>query len=147
MTAIAHHRPAPLLELGGSTVTEHLGGEQTDGALALLEFLVAPDYPVPPPHVHEREDELTYVLEGALEVTIGGEARIVRAGEAIFKPRGVPHAFAVAGDGPARFLETVTPAGFEGYFRALAASLRNTGTVDREDADRLMRELGVVAAP
>jgi quercetin dioxygenase-like cupin family protein len=146
MTAIAHHRPAPLLELGGSTVTEHLGGEQTNGTLALLEFLVAPDYPVPPPHVHEREDELTYVLEGALEVTVGGESRMVRAGEAIFKPRGVPHAFAVAGDEPARFLETVTPAGFERYFRGVAACLRNTGRVDREDADRLMRELGVVTA-
>ena len=146
MTAIADHQPTPLLELGGSTVTEHLGGEQTHGALALLEFRVAADYPVPPPHVHEREDEVTYVLEGALEVTIGGEARIVRAGEAIFKPRGVPHSFAVAGGEPARFLETVTPAGFEGYFRAVAASLRATGTVDREDADRMMRELGVVAA-
>jgi quercetin dioxygenase-like cupin family protein len=146
MTAIAHDRPAPLLELGGSTVTEHLGGEQTNGTLALLEFRVAPDYPVPPPHVHAREDEVTYVLEGALEVTIGGEARIVRAGEAIFKPRAVPHSFAIAGGEPARFLETLTPAGFEGYFRAVAASLRDTGEVDREAATRLMSELGVVAA-
>jgi quercetin dioxygenase-like cupin family protein len=136
-------RPDPLLELGGSTVTEHLGGEHTGGAIALLEFRIETGYPVPPPHVHEREDELTYVIEGALEVTIGDETRTVRAGESIFKPRGVPHAFAIAGERPARFLETITPAGFERYFRAVAASVRDTGVVDREAANRLMAEHGL----
>jgi quercetin dioxygenase-like cupin family protein len=139
-------RLEPLLRLGGSTVTEHVGGEQTGGALALVEFAIEPGYPVPPAHVHEREDELTYVLEGALEVTIGDEAHVVRAGQCVFKPRGVPHAFAVVGGEPVRFLETVTPAGFERYFRAIAESVRETGAVDRELADELMRSHGVHAA-
>jgi len=127
--------PTILLELGGSTVVEHVGGEQTGGALALLEFRLEPGYPVPPAHVHEREDELTYVIEGALEVTLDNETRTVGAGETIFKPRGSAHAFAVAGEAPVRFLETITPAGFEGYFRAVAAAVRETGGLDRELAD------------
>ena len=43
----------PLLQIGGSTVTEHLGGEQTGGGSALVEFHVEPGYPVPPPHGKE----------------------------------------------------------------------------------------------
>jgi quercetin dioxygenase-like cupin family protein len=133
----------PLLQLGGSSVTEHLGGEQTAGATALMEFSIEPGYPVPPPHLHTHEDEITYVLEGELDVTIGDETRTLRAGEAVFKPRGVPHAFAIAGERRVRFLETITPAGFEGYFRAVAAAVRETGELDREAATRLMARYGL----
>jgi quercetin dioxygenase-like cupin family protein len=139
-------RPDPLLELDGSSVTEHVGGEQTGGALALLEFRIQPGYPVPPPHIHEREDEITYVIEGALEVTIADQTRTLRAGESIMKPRGVRHAFAIAGEQPVRFLETITPAGFERYFRALAAAIGDAGVLDREAANRLMAEHGIQAA-
>ena len=143
MTLSTFTGPTILLELGGSTVVEHIAGEQTSGATALVEFRIESGYPVPPAHVHEREDELTYVIEGALEVTVGTETRVVRAGESIFKPRGTVHAFAVAGEAPVRFLETITPAGFEGYFRAIAAAVRETGGLDRELADRLMAEYGL----
>jgi quercetin dioxygenase-like cupin family protein len=136
----------PLLQLGGSSVTEHLGGEQTAGATALMEFRIEPGYPVPPPHVHTHEDEITFVLEGELDVTIGDETRTLGPGEAVFKPRGVPHAFAIAGGRPVRFLETITPAGFEGYFRTIAATVRETGQVDREAASRLMTEYGLRSA-
>ncbi len=136
-------QPRTLLEFGGSTVTEHLGGDRTGGALALLEFRVQPGYPVPPAHLHEREDEITYVIEGALEVTVGDEVRVLQAGESIFKPRNVPHAFAIVHERPARFLETITPAGFEGYFRSLALMIKDTGGVDRAAANRLMNEYGV----
>lgn len=136
-------RPNPLLELDGSSVIEHLGGEQTSGKIALLEFRIEPGYPVPPPHIHEREDELTYVIQGALEVTIGDETRTIRAGESIFKPRGVPHAFAIVGEETVRFLETITPAGFERYFRAIGGAIRETGSVDREAANSLMAEHGL----
>jgi quercetin dioxygenase-like cupin family protein len=135
-----------LLELGGSTVIEHLGGEQTGGASALIEFRIAPGYPAPPAHVHTREDELTFVLEGELDVTIGDETRTLHAGEAVFKRRGVPHAFALAGGGPVRFLETIVPAGFERYFREVAASVHETGEVDREALGKLMAEYGLTTA-
>ena len=145
MTTTAFAPPEPLVRLGGSSVTEHLGGEQTGGACALMEFRAEPGYPVPPPHIHTHEDEISFVIEGELEVTVGNETRTVRAGEAIFKPRGVPHAFAIAGDSPVRFLETILPAGFEGYFRAVAALVRETGEVDREATTKLMAEHGLRA--
>jgi mannose-6-phosphate isomerase-like protein (cupin superfamily) len=78
-------------------------------------------------------------------VTIGDETRTVHAGEAIFTPRGVPHAVARPGDEPVRFLETILPAGFEGYFRAVAEMVRETGEVDREAATRLMAGYGLRA--
>jgi quercetin dioxygenase-like cupin family protein len=136
----------PLVRLGGSSVTLHLSGEETGGATALMEFHVEPGYPLPPPHVHTHEDEISYVLEGQVAVTIADETRVVPAGEAIFKPRGVPHAFALVGDAPARFLEVIAPAGFEGYFLAIAEIVRETGQLDRETAGRLMAEDGLSPA-
>ena len=143
MTTSATTPREPLVRLGGSSVTLHLAGEDTGGASALMEFHVEPGYPLPPPHVHTHEDEISFVLEGELEVTIGGEKQVLRTGQAVFKPRGVPHACALAGDQPARFLEIIAPAGFEGYFRAIAALVRETGELDREAAGRLMAEYGL----
>ena len=140
---LASATPHTLLRMGPSTVIEHLAGEQTGGAIALMEFRIEPGYPVPPPHIHEREDEITYLIDGALDITIGGETCSLQAGESAFKPRGIPHAFAIAGDRPARFLEMITPAGFEGYFRTVATAIRDTGGIDREAANRLMAEYGV----
>jgi quercetin dioxygenase-like cupin family protein len=138
--------PTPLLRLGSSQVVEHLGGDDTNGSLALLEFSVAPGYPVPPPHVHEREDELTFVVEGTLEVRVGDETHVVSAGRSVFKPRGIPHAFAVVGDEPVRFLETLTPAGFERYFHDVAAALRDGGPPAPELTAELMAGYGVRSA-
>ncbi len=135
-----------LLDVGGSRVIEHVGGAETNGAVALLEFSIAPGYPVPPPHVHEREDELTYVLEGTLEVQLGDETRVLGAGESVLKPRGIPHTFRVHEQSGARFLELLTPAGFEGYFRAAAAALHRGAAPTPEVATSLMASYGVTPA-
>ena len=70
-------------------------------------------------HVHEREDEYSYVLEGELGVQVGDEIRYAKAGELVFKPRGIWHAFWNRTDEPARVLEIISPAGFERYFAEL----------------------------
>lgn len=143
MTTPTTTAPSPLLQLGGATVIEHVPGEQTSDAFALLEFHVLNGSPTPPPHVHEHEDELSYVIEGVLEVTVGDTTRHVRAGESVFKPRGVPHSFAAVGEEPARFLEWIVPAGFEGYFHDVADAVRASGSFDRDLADQLMSGYGV----
>jgi quercetin dioxygenase-like cupin family protein len=135
-----------LLEVAGSRVIEHVGGAETNGAVALLEFAVAPGYPVPPPHVHEREDELTYILEGTLEIQLGDQTLVLSAGESILKPRGIPHTFRVPGQSGARFLELLTPAGFEGYFRAAGAALHRGSAPTPELATSLMASYGVTPA-
>jgi uncharacterized RmlC-like cupin family protein len=42
-------------------------------------------------HIHTREDETFYVLAGEIEVTVGGERDVLRAGDSVFLPRGIPH--------------------------------------------------------
>jgi quercetin dioxygenase-like cupin family protein len=93
-------------------------GEDTGGRLTVYEILFPPDSG-PPLHVHEREDEAFYVLEGGLSVRMGDEEFEATAGSFVFQPRGVPHTFRSSGDG-ARVLLLVVPSGFEDYFRALS---------------------------
>ena len=74
-------------------------------------------------HMHEREDEYSFVLEGRVGVQIGDEVAEAGPGELVAKPRGIPHSFWNAGDEPARLLELISPAGFERYFEELAPHL------------------------
>lgn len=101
-----------------SLITFKLTGEETDGALALVDSWVMP-HSGPPLHIHEREDETFYVIEGEFEF-LAGEATIrVGAGSVVYGPRGIPHTYRNTGDGAGRFLTLITPAGFEGFFREL----------------------------
>jgi gentisate 1,2-dioxygenase len=52
---------------------------------------------------------------------LGDEVVIAEAGDFVFKPRNQWHTFWNAGDEPARILEIIAPAGFEQFFRELAA--------------------------
>jgi quercetin dioxygenase-like cupin family protein len=64
-----------------------------------------------PLHRHEREAEAFYVLEGRLDYQAGDELFELYAGCFIHLPRGVPHAFRIRGDAPAKFLALTTPSG------------------------------------
>lgn len=112
-----------LLALGVRFMIE---GETTGGAFSLVEHPLPPRALGAPLHTHRNEDEYSYVLEGRIGVQLGDEVLEAGAGELVLKPRGVPHAFWNAGDEPARLLELISPAGFEGYFRALAPLLAAT---------------------
>jgi quercetin dioxygenase-like cupin family protein len=95
----------------------------TGGAFSLVEHPLPPRALGAPIHTHELEDEYSYILEGKIGVLIGEEVVVAEPGELVFKPRGIPHTFWNAGDEPARLLETISPAGFEQYFRDLAPLL------------------------
>jgi len=66
-------------------------GDDTGGRFALMEYQGKPGNE-PPPHVHEWEHELFYVLEGAMEAYVEDKILLAHAGEAIFLPQGKPHA-------------------------------------------------------
>jgi mannose-6-phosphate isomerase-like protein (cupin superfamily) len=87
----------------------------TGGAFGLVESLVAPGFS-PPMHVHHREDESFYVLDGELTMQCSEKRFVATAGAFVFLPRGVPHTFVVEGDRPARMLTFLTPGGGEGVF-------------------------------
>ena len=74
----------------------------------------------PPRHIHSREDEIFYILEGTYELHVGDERRTVSTGASAILPRHVPHGFRNAGSTPGRLLSIITPGGLEEYFLAVA---------------------------
>jgi quercetin dioxygenase-like cupin family protein len=92
----------------------HISGRQTEGAFSLLEA-TGPAGDHTPLHVHHLDDEGFYVLDGQLTLWAGDEQHVLRAGESVLAPRGVPHTLRV--DTDARWLVTSAPAGFEAFVR------------------------------
>ncbi len=101
-----------------------LTGDQTGGSLAVSEFYntnTSTDWG--PGHVHTREDEIWYVIEGELSFKIGGRTAKAGPGTLVFAPRGVPHQYIVS-KAQARYLLIFTPAGIEPLFQEVD-ELRN----------------------
>ena len=105
--------------LGSIGVRFMIGGEEAGGGFSLVEHPMSPHALGAPLHRHAREDEYSYVLEGHVGALLGDEVLTASPGDLIFKPRNQWHTFWNAGDEPARILEIISPAGFEGFFREL----------------------------
>jgi mannose-6-phosphate isomerase-like protein (cupin superfamily) len=108
------------LRFGDVTILVRASGDSSGGALSVFEEV--PPLVDTPRHVHEREDELFYALEGEHVIEVGGEERRIGPGEAAFGPRGVPHAQRRVVPGEGRLLIVTVPGGFDGFFRDLAAA-------------------------
>ena len=90
-------------------------GEDTNGKYAMLEAIVPPGGG-PPPHVHSREEEGFYILEGQITFQIGDERIVATAGMFANMPVGTPHSFKNESDKPAKMLISIAPAGLEQMF-------------------------------
>jgi mannose-6-phosphate isomerase-like protein (cupin superfamily) len=116
-------------------------GQDTDGKYALIEAIVGPGGG-PPPHVHSREDEAFYILEGEITFTINGERVVATAGMFANLPVGTPHSFKNESNKPAKMLVTVAPAGLEKMFMEIAVPLAEGATTalppTREDIEKLL---------
>jgi quercetin dioxygenase-like cupin family protein len=93
----------------------HVDGGTSDGSLGLIEERGRRG-DMPPLHVHHRDDETFYVIDGELSLFAAGRQLTLAAGEAAFAPRDVPHTYRVESD-EARWLVITTPAGFESFVR------------------------------
>lgn len=122
-------------DLGGFGVVWKIAGDETDGRFSVVEHPIAPRTLASPLHRHRNEDEYAYVLEGMLGAVLGDEVVLATAGTWVFKPRGEWHAFWNAGDRNCRILEVISPAGFESYFREVAAVFADADK-NRPDLDR-----------
>ncbi len=131
----------PVYSLVGDVLRVLATGEQTGGAYALAEVRVAPGGG-PPPHIHRREEEAFFVLEGEVTFMLGGEKIVGRPGAFVQGPRGIPHAFKNEGAVPARMLLLATPPGFENFIREFARPLPSFDSpplpVTPEDIERLL---------
>jgi quercetin dioxygenase-like cupin family protein len=93
-------------------------GEETDGRVDMIEMTNSPgDWP--PLHVHHDQDETWYVLEGEITVYTPGAERVLRAGDFLLAPRGVPHTYRT-GDEGARTIVQSSPAGFAAFVEAVS---------------------------
>jgi quercetin dioxygenase-like cupin family protein len=88
----------------------------TAGLLAVFEGSLAPGEPGPPLHLHTRQDEALYVLEGTLLVQIGENRSELTAGAFAWIPRDTPHAFVNAADTAVRVMNISVPGGLEELF-------------------------------
>src|SRR5277367_3846647 len=87
-------------------------GEDTNGKYAMWEAIVPPGGG-PPPHVHSREEEGFYVLEGEITLTVGSKRTVATVGMFANLPVGSLHSFKNETDRPAKMLISVAPAGLE----------------------------------
>jgi quercetin dioxygenase-like cupin family protein len=95
-----------------------IGSEQTEGRLFQL---LCKDRRggAPPLHIHHREDETFYVIAGEITFFIGDQRIDATAGDFVFAPKDVPHAFLVTSD-RADYLASFSPAGAEQFFAEVA---------------------------
>jgi quercetin dioxygenase-like cupin family protein len=118
-------------------VTHKLTSQQTGGAYYLFQSVFGPG-DGNRLHIHHREDEVGYVLEGALEIRLADQTVVVQAGSVAHLPKNIPHAIRNPLKTPSRYLFMAIPAGLERWFDALEAARRD-GTLD----DALYRKLSL----
>ena len=123
----AFHLPADTVRLtrGRATDTPFLvTGAQTNGAYFIMEAIVPPGGG-PPLHIHHREQESFYLLEGRLDITLGEKKLEATTGDFVQTPRGAVHAFRNVGNKTARMLLFFSPAGMDKYFEEVLEPIQD----------------------
>lgn len=77
--------------------------------LAIIEYTTRQGEE-PPDHIHPTEDEIFYVLQGALTFRCGEETFDLENGGFVFLPRGISHGYTIRSDGEVRLLVVTAPA-------------------------------------
>ena len=109
--------PDTTLDVFGVDVTFLVEHEHTAGHFGVLEYVSKPGHE-PPPHRHEHEDEVFYVVEGQIEVHCCDQVLQVEAGECVFLPKKKPHGFIIRSP-RLRMICVFQPSGAEQAFRIL----------------------------
>ena len=112
--------------LGSIGVRFMIDGADADERFSLVEHPMSPRSLAAPLHLHTREDEYSFVLEGRMGALLGDEVVEAGPGDLVFKPRQQWHTFWNAGDEPCRILEIISPPGFEHFFNELGATIATT---------------------
>jgi quercetin dioxygenase-like cupin family protein len=108
----------------GFLATIQASAGETGGRVAVIHHL-GPQDAGSPRHVHHRENEWFYILDGELTVWVGGQVISAPAGSFVFGPQGTPHTFTVSSPQGASFLLVTEPGGFEAFMRTCAEPARS----------------------
>jgi quercetin dioxygenase-like cupin family protein len=144
----ANQRPAihisenegKMLWVADELMTFKASSEDTGGAYSLTDSVVPPLGGVPP-HIHHREDEAFWVLDGELEVLVGENTFRAGAGSYVHLPKGIPHTYKNVSTKAARFLTLMVPGGLEKFFEEVGkpgTDLSSPPPFEEEDLDRLL---------
>lgn len=113
-----------LIAMGARFVMD---GADAGGRFGLIEHPIIPRGLASPMHLHTREDEYSFILEGRWAFQLGDDIVYGEPGDLVYKPRNVWHSFWNACDEPARLLEIISPGGFEHYFEEFAVLYGSLG--------------------
>jgi quercetin dioxygenase-like cupin family protein len=129
------------LPIPGTAFRYKIRGQETGARLFLFEAIMQPGELIPP-HTHTLEDEFTFVYEGAIGVRVGENDYTAPAGSIIFKPRGILHSMWNPTNEPATLFETITPAGFEGFFEEMGQLTITNGHTGPDQVDTIAAKYG-----
>ena len=132
--------------LGTIGVRFMIDGSEAGERFSLVEHPMSPRAIAAPLHLHTREDEYSFVLEGRMGALLGDDVVEAGPGDLVFKPRNQWHTFWNAGDEPCRILEIISPAGFEEFFRELS-DLGGAIKADPADLEALNERYGLLMQP
>jgi quercetin dioxygenase-like cupin family protein len=126
MKTMQAYKRSPALENStwykGILISQLAGSSDTDDAFDFVESKMKKGTE-PPPHVHDREDELFYILAGEIKVFTDGQVFTVAAGESVFLPKKVAHAYLIQSD-ECHVLAMMTPGGFLNAINKMNAPAR-----------------------
>jgi quercetin dioxygenase-like cupin family protein len=122
-------------------ITHKLTDHQTNGALYLFEFEFDPESGNRL-HVHSNEDEIVYVLEGAIEIRLDNQKLHAGAGGVANLPKKIPHALYNPLKSRSRYLAMAIPGGMENFFDDLSAAKKN-GTLNDAKHKKISRKYGI----
>jgi quercetin dioxygenase-like cupin family protein len=128
---------------GGLAVIRATGAD-TGGQMTIVEMTEPPGTEAPL-HVHHREDEAFFILEGSATLQVGDETLEVSAGDYAFGPRDIPHKYTV-GDEGCRMLFICTPGGnFENIVREMSVPARSRTLPPPPDEEPDMERIAAIA--
>lgn len=134
----------PITLFEGDTFFTKVSGKDTAGDIFIFET-TRDKKGGPPLHYHFEQDEFWYILEGEFLFKVGDQTFTAKAGDSVFGPRTVPHAFAKTNDGPARILMAFQPAGkMEEHFKAVSQGALSRLTEEEKDKFRQANGFKVV---
>lgn len=124
----------------GDLYTFKVTGKESNGSFTVIDQTIQPQGG-PPPHIHRKEDEAFYILEGRFSFLFGDQLKEMEAGSFVYIPKGTLHTFKNISDQPGKLLVVITPAGLEEFFYAVgtpATDLNNPPDFDPAIIDKIL---------
>ena len=129
------------LNIAGGEFIHKVKSADTNNVFSVIEIITPPGKGVAL-HVHENEDELVYLLQGEIEVTLGDQTMLAVPGVTALLPRGVAHGFTNVGDTPSIVIDTILPGSFDNYFAEMA-KLYEKGEPTEKQIDALSEKYSI----